>query len=537
MSAADNIAISRLYQGKFQPDFLVHGLSYDLQRPLLHDEHGRTITAAEFRDSTSQYCQALALAGMVKGDRIAVLSGNRPEVLLVTAACLLGQYVIVPIYAGGSVDDLLHVIEDCQARALVFDPVRYCERAAAVHGRAGFCRLLALGSSPVGIDLSALAAGTTPAPLSAPTVAPDEPYRLSYSGGTTGKSKAVIGTHRTGVAMLTIQLAEWEWPGRIRQLACAPLSHAGGAMFLPTLLRGGSMTILPGFDPLTVLETIQRHRINCVLLVPTMIYALLNQPRLAEFDLSSLETIFYGASAISPARLREAIARFGPIFFQFYGQVEAPMTIAVLRRGEHDIDNPTRLASCGRAVPWVDVALLDDMLREVPQGEPGEICVRGPLVMAGYFNRPELTAQTLAGGWLHTGDVAVQDAGGFLRIVDRKKDMIVTGGFNVYPREIEDVLSNHPAVSACAVIGIPDEHWGEAIKAVVVLRNGAVANADELKAFVRERKGPVQTPKSVEFVAAIPLTPVGKPDKKLLRAQCDSSTQRIPTNEGAPTRV
>jgi fatty-acyl-CoA synthase len=258
---------------------------------------------------------------------------------------------------------------------------------------------------------------------------------------------------------------------------------------------------------------------------------------LTEFDLSSLETVFYGASAISPARLREAIAKFGPIFFQFYGQVEAPMTIAVLRRAEHDITNPARLASCGRPVPWVDVALLDDTLREVPEGEPGEICVRGPLVMAGYFNRAELTAEALAGGWLHTGDVAVRDADGFLRIVDRKKDMIVTGGFNVYPREIEDVLSHHPAVSSCAVIGIPDEHWGEAVKAVVVLRNGAVADADELKAFVRERKGSVQTPKSVEFVAAIPLTPVGKPDKKLLRAQYAPPTQGVSTNEGVPTRV
>ena len=164
------------------------------------------------------------------------------------------------------------------------------------------------------------------------------------------------------------------------------------------------------------------------------------------------------------------------------------MTIAVLRRAEHDITNPTRLASCGRSVPWVDVALLDDTLREVPQGEPGEICVRGPLVMAGYFNRPELTAEALAGDWLHTGDVAVQDAEGFLRIVDRKKDMIVTGGFNVYPREIEDVLSSHPAVSSCAVIGIPDEHWGEAVKALVVLRNGAVVNTEELKELVRQRK-------------------------------------------------
>jgi fatty-acyl-CoA synthase len=250
-----------------------------------------------------------------------------------------------------------------------------------------------------------------------------------------------------------------------------------------------------------------------------MIYALLNHPRLAEFDLSSLETVFYGASAMSPTRLREAIAKFGPVFFQFYGQVEAPMTITVLRRSEHDVDNPHRLASCGRPVPWVDVALLDDKFREVPPGEAGEICVRGPLVMAGYLNRPELTAEALAGGWLHTGDIAVRHPDGFLRIVDRKKDMIITGGFNVYPREIEDVLSCHPAVSNCAVIGIPDEHWGEAVKAVVVLRNGATTCVDELKAFVRDRKGPIQTPKSVDFVSAIPLTPVGKPDKKKLRTQ------------------
>jgi fatty-acyl-CoA synthase len=267
------------------------------------------------------------------------------------------------------------------------------------------------------------------------------------------------------------------------------------------------------------MSAIQKHRINCVLLVPTMIYALLSHPRLDEFDLSSLETIFYGASSMSPTRLREGILKFGPVFFQFYGQVEAPMTITVMKRGDHDVDDPDRLASCGRPVPWIDVALLDDDLREVPVGEPGEICVRGPLVMAEYFNRPDLTAAALAGGWLHTGDVAVRRPDGFLRIVDRKKDMIVTGGFNVYPREIEDVLSSHPAVSTCAVIGVPDEHWGEAVKAVVVLRPGALVSADELRALVRERKGSIQAPKTVDFVSAIPLTPVGKPDKKQLRSQ------------------
>jgi fatty-acyl-CoA synthase len=250
-----------------------------------------------------------------------------------------------------------------------------------------------------------------------------------------------------------------------------------------------------------------------------MIYAILDHPRLAETDLSSLETVFYGASAMSPARLREAIHRIGPVFFQFYGQTEAPQTVFVLRKEEHDPDDLSRLASCGRPVPWLKVALLDDQGRQVPRGEPGEICVRGPLVMKGYWNKPQQTAEAFAGGWLHTGDIAREDEHGFYSIVDRKKDMIVSGGFNVFPREIEDVLSTHPAVAAAAVIGVPDQKWGEAVKAIVVLRAGMTASSDELAALVKERKGSHHAPKSVEFVDALPLTAVGKPDKKALRRQ------------------
>jgi fatty-acyl-CoA synthase len=259
-----------------------------------------------------------------------------------------------------------------------------------------------------------------------------------------------------------------------------------------------------------------------------MIYALLDHPRFDEFDLSSLETIFYGASAMSPTRLREAIARFGPVFFQFYGQSEAPMSLTILRRAEHQPDDPMRLTSCGRPVPWVEVALLDDQNRPVAMGEPGEICARGPLVMGGYHNKPEQTAEALAGGWLHTGDVAVADDEGFLRIVDRKKDMIVTGGFNVYPREIEDVLGGHPFVSNCAVVGVPDARWGEAVKAVVVLRPGAAPCADELIALVRARKGSVQAPKTIDFVDAIPVTALGKADKKTLRARYATPPASVP---------
>jgi fatty-acyl-CoA synthase len=279
------------------------------------------------------------------------------------------------------------------------------------------------------------------------------------------------------------------------------------------------MLVLPRFDPVAVMQAIQERRINCMMLVPTMIYALLDHPRFGEFDLSSLETVFYGASAISAARLKEAIERIGPVFFQFYGQAECPMAITVMRKAEHDVNDLRRLASCGRPVPWVHVELLDSNNCPVPDGKPGEICVRGPLVMDGYRNNPELTAQTFAGDWLHTGDVAVRDPGGFLRIIDRTKDMIVTGGFNVYPREIEDILGEHPAVSQSAVIGVPHSKWGEAIKALVVLRPGQNATAEELIARVAQRKGSFQAPKTVEFIDSIPQTAVGKPDKKALRAK------------------
>jgi fatty-acyl-CoA synthase len=199
------------------------------------------------------------------------------------------------------------------------------------------------------------------------------------------------------------------------------------------------------------------------------------------------------------------------------------MAITSMRKAEHDVNDMRRLASCGRPVPWVHVELLDSNNSPVPDGEPGEICVRGPLVMDGYRNNPELTAQTFAGGWHHTGDVAVRDPGGFLRIIDRTKDMIITGGFNVYPREIEDILGEHPAVSQSAVIGVPHPKWGEAIMALVVLRAGQTVTAEELIARVTQRKGSFQAPKSIKFIDSIPQTAVGKPDKKALRAQYGQS--------------
>jgi fatty-acyl-CoA synthase len=507
-----------LHRPLYPVDLLVNALNQVPDRKLLHLLDGPTLTVGEIHDQISVFAQGLQAMGAGRGTRIGLLSTNRPEVLYVSHAVQILAAIYVPMHPLGGLADHLHTVTDAEIDILVFDAARYEDRVAEMAQHRPQMKLAAFGNSKIADDLTLFAQTFAPQKLVAPRVDGDDVVRLGYSGGTTGKPKSLASVQRTALATVSLMLSEWEWPNPPNVLSCTPLSHAGAALFLPTLMKQGTMLVLPGFDPVTVMRTIETYRINCVMLVPTMIYALLDHPRFGEFDLSSLETVFYGASAISPARLREAIERIGPVFFQFYGQAEAPMCVTVLRKSEHDVSDMQRLASCGRPVPWVHVELRDSEDRPVPDGEPGEICVRGPLVMNGYRNLPELTAQTLAGGWLHTGDVAVRDPGGFLRIIDRTKDMIVTGGFNVYPREIEDILAEHPAISQAAVIGVAHPKWGEAVTAIVVLRPGQNVTAAELIENVTARKGSFQAPKTIDFVEAIPQTAVGKPDKKVLRA-------------------
>jgi fatty-acyl-CoA synthase len=330
--------------------------------------------------------------------------------------------------------------------------------------------------------------------------------------------------------MTQIQLSEWEWPEHPKFLMCTPLSHAGAAFFVPTLMKGGSMVVLPKFDPAEVLRTIEEQKITATMLVPSMLYALMDHPDSHTRDLSSLETVYYGASAINPVRLAEAIERFGPIFAQYYGQSEAPMVISYLPKDAHD---EKRLSSCGRPSAFLRTALLGEDDKPVAVGEPGEICVAGPLLAGGYWGLPEATAEAFRDGWLRTGDVAREDEDGFWFIVDRTKDMIVTGGFNVFPREVEDVVAEHPSVAQVGVIGVPDEKWGEAVTAIVVLRSDAPTDESsiarmttEIQDAVKERKGAVQSPKQIIVADALPLTALGKPDKKALRKQYWSDSDR-----------
>jgi fatty-acyl-CoA synthase len=499
-----------------------------------------TLTGREVAVRISQYVQAFEALGAGREAPGALLALNRPEVLYILGAGQTQGYRRTSLHPLGSLDDHAYVINDAGVSVLVVDPVpMFVERAVGLLEKCpGLTSVLTIGPVPDELakaaadlgrttaDLDATADTFEPRPLEAALLPPDHIVSITYTGGTTGKPKGVIGTAQAMATMTQVQLAEWEWPESPRFLMCTPLSHAGAAFFAPTVIKGGSLYVLPRFDPAEVLRTIEEQRITATMLVPSMLYALMDHPDSRTRDLSSLETVYYGASAINPVRLQEAIDRFGPIFAQYYGQSEAPMVISYLARGDHD---KARLSSCGRPSAFLRTALLDEDGKPVPVGEPGEICVSGPLLAGGYWQLPDETAETFRDGWMHTGDVAREDEDGFWFIVDRTKDMIVTGGFNVFPREVEDVVAEHPAIAQVGVIGVPDERWGEAVTAIVVLREGAELTDDvvaEIKESVKQRKGAVQAPKVVIATDALPLTGLGKPDKKALRAQYWSGRER-----------
>jgi fatty-acyl-CoA synthase len=384
--------------------------------------------------------------------------------------------------------------------------------------------LVCLDGEPAGATPFDLWTGPEPAePWQAEP--PGELVMLVGTGGTTGRPKGVMLTSRNIETMSALTLMSYPFRPRPRYLALAPLTHAAGVLCFPVLTLGGEIVIMPKPDLTEFLSLIAARRITHTFLPPTLIYMLLDHADLAGTDLTHLQCLWYGAAPMAASRLAEALDKIGPVMGQLFGQSEAPMMISTLAPAEHFRDDGSvateRLSSAGRPTPLTIVAIMDDEGHQLGPGERGEIVVRGPLVMAGYYKNPQATAETSQHGWHHTGDIGYLDEDGYLFIVDRAKDMIITGGFNVYSAEVEQVLLAHPAVQDCAVIGLPDEKWGERVTAVVQPRPGQAVTGDEVRAFVKERLGSVKAPKQVEVWPDLPRSKVGKVLKTEVKAQLE----------------
>ena len=345
---------------------------------------------------------------------------------------------------------------------------------------------------------------------------PDDVPMALFTSGTSGVLKAVQHTQASNAAVTHNVLSNLidPKPGEI-MLHAASMIHASGTFVMPYWIRGGTSAILPGFSPASYVEAIERWRPNALNLVPTMLQMLFQLPGIEQADFRSVETILYGASPMPRPVLERGLDLWGPVFVQYYGQTEAPLAICRLAREDHVGASPERLLSCGRASVECEIRLVDEAGEEVAAGEPGEIVLRAPFVMKGYTD-PAIEA-FLPGRWLRTRDVGRFDDEGYLTLVDRTSDMIVTGGYNVYPREVEDVLSAHPAVAQVAVVGLPDDVWGESVTAFAVLHDDGAGDEAALIAFAHERLAGYKAPKSVRFVDSIPLSPVGKPLRRALR--------------------
>jgi len=481
----------------------------------------------EVGNLSCRIANGLLAAGFAKEAKGAVWADND-----VTAwACTLGLWRAnmcwIPLSARNAAEENHQLLDafDCE---ILFYQKQFAAVVAALRPQLPKVRLWICidgdGAEPEATLSLAAWADTQPATRPDVAVDLDDMIMLSPTGGTTGRPKGVMNTHRSAQTFIAHFMLSCAYRSGERpvNLAAAPMTHTAGILAVPCTARGGTVVVLAKPDPAVLLDAIAKHRVTEFFLPPTVIYRLLDIPDLGKkADFSSLKCLLYGAAPMSVDKLKQALDVFGPVMMGGYGQTECPASIAFLPPDEHFVDGriapDERLSSVGRPSPLIRVEILGDDKEVLARGETGEICVRGDLVMKGYYKAPDKTAEAIIDGWLHTGDIGQIDAEGYLHITDRKKDMIISGGFNVYPSEVEQVIWSHPAVRDCAVIGVPDTDWGEAVKAIVELNSGQIVTADELTALCKERLGSVKTPKTIDFVTELPRSPVGKVLKKDLR--------------------
>jgi acyl-CoA synthetase (AMP-forming)/AMP-acid ligase II len=485
----------------------------------------RRVSYRDMQAWANRVANGLSALGVTPGERVGLLLPNCLEFIPTQHGIWKAGAVLVQMPGRASAATHRTNLEQTGATTLIYHAQYEDVAQEMLAGLPNVKTVLRIGAAPgqqggvPALDYSAHVEAQASTPPDVLINEHDEAYVL-FTSGSTGEPKGVVNSHFTWAhysITAGLEIGDIR-PGEVFAHG-APLTHYTQIFVMPTFLRGGTNVMLPGLEVDALLDAVERERVTATAVVPTIIYLLLDSPRLTQADLSSLQTVVYAGAPIAPERLRQALDVLGPVFVQTYAGTE-PGYVSCLRKEDHRVDSElavARLASAGRPIPYVKVCIQDEQDRELPVGEFGEVCSQQLGQMLGYVDSSR-NAEALRDGWVHTGDIGYLDPDGFLYLVDRKKDMVVSGGFNVFPRQVEDALQTHPAVAQSAVVGVPHEKWGEAVHAFVVRRPGAAVTDSELMAHVKGALGGVAAPKTVEFRTELPLNPAGKVDKKSLRA-------------------
>jgi len=463
--------------------------------------------------------------GLKTGDKVAAILANGIESAAAIIAIPRAGLTYVTLNARNSPEEQAETLNDSETDALILGQEFVAAMQPVLKRIPSLKQVIVVGPhSGSWLNYEEITAGQ---PITTPAVEVDykkDIERIHYTSGTTGRPKGAVFTYEILYNVITNILLNLDRPigPPDINLNVGPLTHAAGVMMMVYYCRGAKNIILPKFNPELVFKTIEKERVTSILLIPTMLAMIVRYPNINDVDLSSVNRIWYGTAPMPVEWIKEGIRIFGPVFRQNYGQTEAAHPITYLGPEDHVVDGSPvqlkRLSSAGRSALGVEIKIIDSNGNSIKQGEVGEICVRSNKSIKAYWKRPKETSEAIdSDGWVHTRDLGTFDEDGYLYIKDRTSDMIISGGFNIYPRELEDVILSHPAVAEAAVIAVPHELWGEAVKAMVVLHFGAQTSAEDIIQLCKERLGSYKKPQEVEFIKKIPKNAYGKVDRKALR--------------------
>ena len=490
---------------------------YSKKTAIIFGEKKFTFRAVNER--ANRLANGLLGLGVKRGDRVASLNRNcHQHIEIVFARYKIGAVEVI-LNPRLSEEELAWQINDSESET-IFVAEEFLDKVRSILSLCkGIKHIIALsGASGEEIDYEKILESSSPEEPPQLGIELDEGalWAILYTTGTTGTPKGIVHLLRTTWAITRNLLLDLipDLSSRDTFLGLQPLYHAVGTFILPCWMRGTTHVIVPDFKPEIAFDTIEKEKVTVIKTVPTVLLRLLDHPDIKKRNLQSVRTLIYGASPMPVEKLKHAIQIFGSVFIQNYGQSEVPMCISLLRKEDHVMEGTTvqtdRLASVGRPYTCVEVRVVDENGKDVPLGEIGEVIVRGDHMMKEYWKLPQETGTTVKGGWVYTRDMAKMDKEGYIYLVDRKSEMIITGGLNVYPNEVEQVLYEHPAVQEAAVFGVPDKDWGESVKAAVVLKPDVTISEQELIEFCKNRIGSYKKPKTIDFMTELPKTPEGK---------------------------